>query len=165
MKRILFVALAVMMFVACAKDTGAAEKQMTEYKAEWCNITSLLNVEAVEAEGFDAWYNTLTNSEVRDLYAAVDELSLSYDKAEHWYKSLSDAEQKAVRVVAEAWEVENPASQLQIELFVESLMGDDMPLLKVYIPAVEEVEEQPEVATDAPEAEEVVADEAVVVEE
>ena len=154
MKRLLFVVLAATMFVACTKDTGAAEKQMTEYKAEWSEITSLLNVEAVEAEGFDAWFNTLTNSEVRDLYAAVDELSLSYEEAEHWYKNLSDAEQKAVRAVAEVWEVENPASQLQIELFVENLMGDDMPLLKVYIPAVEEVEEQPEVATDAPEVEE-----------
>lgn len=130
MKRLLFVVLAATMFVACTKDTGAAEKQMTEYKAQWSEITSLLDAEAVDAEGFDAWYNTLTNSEVRDLYAAVDELSLSYEEAEHWYKNLSDAEQQAVRTVAEAWEVENPALQLQVELFAEILMGVEFPKLE-----------------------------------
>ena len=130
MKRLLFVVLAATMFVACTKDTGAAEKQMTEYKAQWSEITSLLDAEAVVAEGFDAWYNTLTNSEVRDLYAAVDELSLSYEEAEHWYKNLSDAEQQAVRTVAEAWEVENPALQLQIECFAEILMGVEFPTVR-----------------------------------
>lgn len=168
MKRLLFVVLAATMFVACTKDTGAAEKQMTEYKAQWSEITSLLDAEAVVAEGFDAWYNTLTNSEVRDLYAAVDELSLSYEEAEHWYKNLSDAEQKAVRTVAEAWEVENPASQLQIECFAENLMGVKfdakkqdkctMPLLKVYYPetpkeesddAIQEGTEKPAEDADA----------------
>jgi hypothetical protein len=162
MKRLLFVVLAATMFVACTKDTGAAEKQMTEYKAQWSEITSLLDAEVVDAEGFDAWYNTLTNSEVRDLYAAVDELSLSYEEAEHWYKNLSDAEQKAVRTVAEAWEVENPALQLQVELFAENMLGvkfkkDDcpMPLLKVYYP----VTTAEEVTT--PDAQETEGDEVV----
>ena len=164
MKRVLFVMLAAAMFVACNKDTGAAEKQMTEYKAQWGEMTSLLDVEAIEAEGFDAWYNTLTNSEVRDLYVAVDDFSQSYEEAEHWYKNLSDDEQKAVRAVAEAWEVENAALQMQVELFAEELLGVEfdadnqeecsMPLLKFYYPEV--VEE------DAAEASEQTQDREVV---
>ena len=128
MKRLLFIVLAATMFVACTKDTGAAEKQMTEYKAQWSEITSLLDAEAVEAEGFDAWYNTLTNSEVRDLNAAVEKLGASFEAAEHWYKNLSDADQKVALETAEAWEKQNPALQLQVELFVENLMECDMPL-------------------------------------
>ena len=155
MKHILFVALAVMMFVACAKDTGAAEKQMTEYKAEWCNITSLLDVEAVEAEGFDAWYDTLTNSQVRDVNAAAETLGESFDAAEHWYKNLSDADQKVARAAAEAWEQENPVLQLQVELFAVNMLGVDlkakdvMPLIRVSAPVVEEeiAEEVVEVET------------------
>lgn len=146
MKRVLFVVLAAAMFVACTKDTGAAEKQMTEYKAQWSEITSLLDAEAVDAEGFDAWYNTLTNSEVRALGAAAEELAASYAEAEHWYKNLSDAEQQAVRMVAEAWEVENPALQLQVELFAENLVDVDMPLLKLCAEELAEVSvEEPEV--------------------
>ena len=151
----MFVALAVMMFVACAKDTGAAEKQMTEYKAEWCNITSLLDVEAVEAEGFDAWYDTLTNSQVRDVNAAAETLGESFDAAEHWYKNLSDADQKVARAAAEAWEQENPVLQLQVELFAVNMLGVDlkakdvMPLIRVSAPVVEEeiAEEVVEVET------------------
>ena len=128
MKRLLVFVLAAAVFVACNQQKNAADVEMNEYKAEWSEITSLLDAEAVEAEGFDAWYNTLTNSEVRDLNAAVEKLGASFEAAEHWYKNLSDADQKVALEAAEAWEKQNPALQLQVELFVENLMECDMPL-------------------------------------
>jgi hypothetical protein len=163
MKRILFVALAAMMFVACNKEAGSAATQMTDYKEQWVETTALFDAEAVERDGFDAWYNTLTNVEVRNLYAAVDAMNLSYDEAEHWYKNLSDEQQKAARAAAEAWEVENPAQQLQVELFAEIMLGVEfdevkqksgeecaMPLLKVYYPKA--VKETPEAVVEVVEA-------------
>ena len=101
MKRILFVALAAMMFVACNKEAGSAATQMTDYKKQWVETTALFDAEAVERDGFEAWYNTLTNVEVRNLDAAVDAMNLSYDEVEHWYKNLSDEQQKAAREAAE----------------------------------------------------------------
>ena len=131
MKRLLVFVLAAAVFVACNQQKSAADVEMNEYKVEWSEITTLIDAEAVEAEGFDAWYNTLTNSEVRDLDAASEKLGASFEAAEHWYKNLSDADQKVALETAEAWEKQNPALQLQVELFVENLMECDMPLLKV----------------------------------
>ena len=163
MKRILFVALAALMFVACNKETGSAATQMTDYKTQWVETIALFDAEAVQRDGFDVWYNTLTNSEVRDLYAAVDAMNLSYNEVEHWYKNLSDAQQKAALDAAEAWEMENPAEQLQLQLFAEIMLGVEfdkkkqkdgeqctMPLLKVYYPKA--VEETPEAVVEVVEA-------------
>ncbi|MBR5200830.1 MAG: hypothetical protein IKW31_03665 [Alistipes sp.] len=147
MKRLLVFVLAAAVFVACNQQKGAADVEMNEYKVEWSEITSLIDAEAVEAEGFDAWYNTLTNSEVRDLDAAAEKLGASFEAAEHWYKNLSDADQKVALETAEAWEKQNPALQLQVELFVENLMECDMPLLKVYV--VEALEEVAPVAEES----------------
>ena len=151
MKRVLFMMLATAMFVACGQQKGAADVEMNNYKAEWSEITSLLDVAVVEAEGFDAWYDTLTNSEVRDVNAAAETLGESFAAAEHWYKNLSDADQKVARATAEAWEQENPVLQLQVELFAVNMLGIDltakdvMPLIKVSAPVV--VEEAAEVET------------------
>lgn len=155
MKRVLFMMLAAAMFVACSQQKGAADVEMNNYKAEWSEITSLLDVAVVEAEGFDAWYDTLTNSQVRDVNAAAVTLGESFDAAEHWYKNLSDADQKVARAAAEAWEQENPVLQLQVELFAENMLGIDlsakdvMPLIRVSTPVVEEeaAEEVVEVET------------------
>ena len=147
MKRLLVFVLAAAVFVACNQQKGAADVEMNEYKVEWSEITSLIDAEAVEAEGFDAWYNTLTNSEVRDLDAAAEKLGASFEAAEHWYKNLSDADQKVALETAEAWEKQNPALQSQVELFVENLMECDMPLLKVYV--VEASEEVAPVAEES----------------
>ena len=161
MKRVLFMMLAAALFVACSQQKGAADVEVNNYKAEWSEITSLLDAEAVEAEGFDAWYNTLTNTQVRDMDAAAEKLSKSFDAAEHWYKNLSDADQKVARATAEAWEQENPALQLQVELFAENMLGidltakDAMPLGRVSAPVV--VEEATEVET----AEETIVEEVV----
>ena len=173
MKRIFFVALAALMFVACNKETGSAATQMTDYKTQWVETIALFDAEAVQRDGFDVWYNTLTNSEVRDLYAAVDAMNLSYNEVEHWYKNLSDEQQKAALDAAEAWEMEHPAEQLQLQLFAEIMLGVEfdkkkqkdgeqctMPLLKVYYPkavkaaddAAQEGAEQP--AEDADRVEE-----------
>ena len=169
MKRVLLVMLAAAMFVACGQQKGKADVEMNNYKAEWCEITSLLDAEAVEAEGFDAWYDTLTNSEVRNLNAAAEKLDESYKSAEHWYKNLSDADQKVALAAAEAWEQENPALQLQVELFAVNMLGvvlgpeGSMPLLRVCeVKAVEEVETVDVV--EATEAVEVVEQPEVVVE-
>ena len=169
MKRLLVFVLAAAVFVACNQQKGAADVEMNEYKVEWSEITSLIDAEAVEAEGFDAWYNTLTNSEVRDLDAAAEKLGASIEAAEHWYKNLSDADQKVALAAAEAWEQENPALQLQVELFAVNMLGvvlgpeGSMPLLRVCeVKAVEEVETVDVV--EATEAVEVVEQPEVVVE-
>ena len=181
----MFVALAALMFVACNKETGSAATQMTDYKTQWVETIALFDAEAVQRDGFDVWYNTLTNSEVRDLYAAVDAMNLSYSEVEHWYKNLSDEQQKAALDAAEAWEMENPAEQLQLQLFAEIMLGVEfdkklkdgkectMPLLKVYYPktveaaddVAQEGAEQPaevvdavEESADASEVEEPVAE-------
>jgi hypothetical protein len=168
MKRAFLLLLAATMFVACGEQKGNAAAEMNNYKAEWSEITSLLDAEAVEAEGFDAWYNTLTNSEVRNLYAAAEKFGESCKDAEHWYKNLSDADQDVALDAAKTWEQENPALQLQVELFAANMLGvnldsdETMPLLKVYAPEpVAEtepvVETEPEVVTE-PLAPEVVAE-------
>lgn len=169
MKRVLLVMLAATMFVACGQQKGDAAAEMNNYKAEWSEITSLLDAEAVEAEGFDAWYDTLTNSEVRNLNAAAEKLDESYKSAERWYKNLSDADQKVALAAAEAWEQENPALQLQVELLAVNMLGvvlgpeGSMPLLRVCeVKAVEEVETVDVV--EATEAVEVVEQPEVVVE-
>ena len=140
MKRVLYMLLATTMFVACSEDKTAAEKQMTDYKAEWVEITSVVDAEAVENMGFDAWYNTLTNSDVRDLDAAKEAFDASYEEVEHWYKSLSDGEQEAARVAGEKWEKENPALQTQIELFESYIVGNEdittRELIKFYVTEV-----------------------------
>lgn len=141
------------MFVACSEDKSAAEKQMTDYKAEWVEITSVVDAEAVEEMGFDAWYNTLTNSDVRDLDAAKEAFDASYEEVEHWYKSLSDGEQEAARATGEKWEKDNPALQQQIELFEMYIVGNEdvatRELVKLCLSAetvtVEEVEQIEEV--------------------
>lgn len=140
MKRVIYALLATTMFVACSEDKTAAEKQMTDYKAEWVEITSLMDAEAVESMGFEAWYNTLTNSYVRDLDAAKEAFDASYEEVEHWYKSLSDGEQEAARVAGEKWEKENPALQTQIELFESYIVGNEdittRKLIKFYVTEV-----------------------------
>lgn len=140
MKRVIYALLATTMFVACSEDKTAAEKQMTDYKAEWVEITSLMDAEAVESMGFEAWYNTLTNSYVRDLDAAKEAFDASYEEVEHWYKSLSDGEQEAARVAGEKWEKENPALQTQIELFESYIVGNEdittRELIKLYVTEV-----------------------------
>ena len=140
MKRVLYMLLATTMLVACSEDKSAAEKQMTDYKAEWVEITSLMDAEAVESMGFEAWYNTLTNSYVRDLDAAKEAFDASYEEVEHWYKSLSDGEQEAARVAGEKWEKENPALQTQIELFESYIVGNEdittRELIKLYVTEV-----------------------------
>lgn len=140
MKRVIYALLATTMFVACSEDKTAAEKQMTDYKAEWVEITSLMDAEAVESMGFEAWYNTLTNSYVRDLDAAKEAFDASYEEVEHWYKSLSDGEQEAARVAGEKWEKENPALQTQIELFESYIVGNEdittRELIKFYVTEV-----------------------------
>ena len=140
MKRVFYALLATTMFVACSEDKTAAEKQMTDYKAEWVEITSLMDAEAVESMGFEAWYNTLTNSYVRDLDAAKEAFDASYEEVEHWYKSLSDGEQEAARVAGEKWEKENPALQTQIELFESYIVGNEdittRELIKLYVTEV-----------------------------
>ncbi len=141
------------MLVACSEDKSAAEKQMLDYKAEWVEITSVVDAEAVEEMGFDAWYNTLTNIVVRDLDAAKEAFDASYEEVEHWYKSLSDGEQEAVRVAGEKWEKDNPALQTQIELFEVYIVGNEdvatRELVKLCLSAetvtVEEVEQIEEV--------------------
>ena len=162
MKRILFVALAALMFVACNKGSGSAATQMTDYKTQWVETIALFDAEAVQRDGFDVWYNTLTNSEVRGLYAAVDAMNLSYNEVEHWYKNLSDEQQKAALDAAEAWEMEHPAEQLQLQLFAEIMLGVEfdkkkqkdgectMPLLNVYYPKA--VEAAPEAVVEVVEA-------------
>lgn len=145
--------LATTMLVACSEDKSAAEKQMLDYKAEWVEITSVVDAEAVEEMGFDAWYNTLTNIVVRDLDAAKEAFDASYEEVEHWYKSLSDGEQEAVRVAGEKWEKDNPALQTQIELFEVYIVGNEdvatRELVKLCLSAetvtVEEVEQIEEV--------------------
>lgn len=140
MKRVIYALLATTMFVACSEDKTVAEKQMTDYKAEWVEITSLMDAEAVESMGFEAWYNTLTNSYVRDLDAAKEAFDASYEEVEHWYKSLSDGEQEAARVAGEKWEKENPALQTQIELFESYIVGNEdittRKLIKFYVTEV-----------------------------
>lgn len=147
MKRVIYALLATTLLVACSEDKTAAEKQMTDYKAEWVEITSLMDATAVEYMGFDAWYNTLTNSVVRDLDAAKDAFDASYEEVEHWYKSLSDGEQEAARAAGEKWEMENPALQKQIELFETYVVGNEdvavRELVKLYF--AEEVEQTEEV--------------------
>ena len=163
MKRILFIALAALMFVACNKESGSAATQMTDYKTQWVETIALFDAEAVQRDGFNVWYNTLTNSEVRDLYAAVDAMNLSYNEVEHWYKNLSDEQQKAALDAAEAWEMEHPAEQLQLQLFAEIMLGVEfdkkkqkdgeqctMPLLKIYCPKA--VEAAPEAVVEVVEA-------------
>lgn len=153
MKRVLYMLLATTMLVACSEDKSAAEKQMLDYKAEWVEITSVVDAEAVEEMGFDAWYNTLTNIVVRDLDAAKEAFDASYEEVEHWYKSLSDGEQEAVRVAGEKWEKDNPALQTQIELFEVYIVGNEdvatRELVKLCLSAetvtVEEVEQIEEV--------------------
>lgn len=153
MKRVLYMLLATTMFVACSEDKSAAEKQMTDYKAEWVEITSLVDAEAVEEMGFDAWYNTLTNIVVRDLDAAKEAFDASYEEVEHWYKSLSDGEQEAARAAGEKWEKDNSALQKQIELFEVYIVGNEdvatRELVKLCLSAetvtVEEVEQLEEV--------------------
>lgn len=139
--------LATTMFVACSEDKSAAEKQMLDYKAEWVEITSVVDAQAVEDMGFEAWYNTLSNSDVRAVYEAVDRFDASYTEVDHWYKNLSDGEQSAARAAGEKWERENTAEQRQIELFAENLLDVDFAaeaniakaLLKMYRTEVAEV--------------------------
>lgn len=153
MKRVLYMLLATTILVACSEDKSAAEKQMTDYKAEWVEITSVVDAQAVEEMGFDAWYNTLTNSDVRDLDAAKEAFDASYEEVEHWYKSLSDGEQEAARAAGEKWEKDNPALQTQIELFEAYVVGNEdvatRELVKLCLSAetvtVEEVEQLEEV--------------------
>lgn len=160
MKRVIYALLATTMLVACSEDKTAAEKQMVDYKAEWVEITSLMDAGAVELMGFDAWYNTLTNSAVRDLDIAKDAFNASYEDVEHWYKSLSDGEQEAARVAGEKWEEENPVMQKQIELFEVYVVGNEdvatrelVRLCLVEESAEAESVEQSEVTTLSPEQE------------
>lgn len=122
MRYMFMMLLASLMFVACGDDKAGAEKKMNSYKAEWAEIASVVDVEAVNAVGFDAWYDGLTNSQVRDLNDATDKLAKSYAEAENWYKNLSDNEQDAAEAVAVKWEKENATKQHQIEIMAEEML-------------------------------------------
>lgn len=148
MKRVIYALLAVAMLVACSEDKAAAEKQMADYKAQWVEITSLMDAKAVELLGFDAWYNTLTNSEVRDLNAAKEAFDASYEEVEHWYKNLSDGEQEAARAAGVKWEEENPALQTQIELFEAHIVVNEDIATRELIRLTETIEDEAEVSEE-----------------
>jgi hypothetical protein len=154
MKKLIFGIAALCALVACSSDKDAATKQMLDYKQQWVEITSVIDAEAIDAEGFDAWYNTLSNIELRDVNKAIDQFDASYNEADHWYKNLSDDEQEAATEAAKTWEQENVALQHQVELFCTNILEvnlDELALIKVWAPK-EEVKE--EVATEEAPAEE-----------
>ena len=139
MKKLIFGIAALCALVACSSDKDAATKQMLDYKQQWVEITSVIDAEAIDAEGFDAWYNTLSNIELRDVNKAIDQFDASYNEADHWYKNLSDDEQEAATEAAKTWEQENVALQHQVELFCTYIL--DLNLVwkwnkkeKIYVP-------------------------------
>ena len=122
MKRLFFGIVALCVLVACSGDKGAAEKQMADYKQQWVDITSVVDAEAIDAEGFDAWYNALSNIELRNVNKAIDKFEASYKEVDHWYKNLKNDEQEAARNAAIKWERENVAAQHQVELFCTEIL-------------------------------------------
>lgn len=123
MKRLLFMLVAVAM-VACTGSSGDAKKESVEYKEKAATIASAVDVATVEASGFEAWYNSLSNIDIRNLNNAAKELEALGKEVSKWYDMLGDDAQTKASDAAKSWSEENVDKQKAINIFVWEVMQD-----------------------------------------
>ena len=110
--------------VACAGSNGDAKKESVEYKEKAATITSAIDVATVEASGFEAWYNSLSNIDIRNLNNAAEEFEALGKEVSKWYDMLGDDAQTKALDAAKSWSEENVDKQKSINIFVWEVMQD-----------------------------------------
>lgn len=106
----------------------------------WYDMLVVENAEKVDAKTveaaaafdahFDAWYDSLTNTDIKELAAARTKFEAAYAEAVDWYNRLSDDEQQGATKALAEWEEENFESQATMIIFAVKVADMDVAAIK-----------------------------------